>query len=301
MPFITIFTAPKPFTNPHINTIQRNALRSWLQRRTEVEVVVIGEEEGLAETAAELGILHLPNVERNAQGTPLVSSIFALACAATDSPLMAYLNADILLLPGFAQAARLVHEQADEFLAVGQRWDLDITRPREFTPGWEDRLQADLERSGRLHRPQGSDYFIFPRGLFADMPHFAIGRAGWDNWMIYHARQQDWPVVDLTPSVQVVHQNHDYSHLPGGRPHYDLEESDQNMRMAGGWHHMYPLLDTNRELREGQIVKPRPSFLRLLRWTEVWLTPPDGRKEGLRWSLARQFRRRRRRLTGSLT
>ena len=32
------------------------------------------------------------------------------------------------------------------------------------------------------------------------MPDFAIGRAGWDNWMIYHARQQGWPVIDGTPS-----------------------------------------------------------------------------------------------------
>ena len=30
MSFLTIFTAPKPFTDPHINLIQRNALRSWL-------------------------------------------------------------------------------------------------------------------------------------------------------------------------------------------------------------------------------------------------------------------------------
>ena len=26
---ITIFTAPKPFTDPHIDLIQRNAIRSW--------------------------------------------------------------------------------------------------------------------------------------------------------------------------------------------------------------------------------------------------------------------------------
>ena len=29
-PLLTLFTAPKPFTNPHIALIQRNAIRSWM-------------------------------------------------------------------------------------------------------------------------------------------------------------------------------------------------------------------------------------------------------------------------------
>ena len=29
MPLITIFSSPKPFINPHIATIQRNAIQSW--------------------------------------------------------------------------------------------------------------------------------------------------------------------------------------------------------------------------------------------------------------------------------
>ena len=53
---LTIFTAPKPFTNPHIDLIQRNAIRSWVALGPEVEVLLIGEEEGLAEAARELGV-----------------------------------------------------------------------------------------------------------------------------------------------------------------------------------------------------------------------------------------------------
>ena len=105
MPSLTIFTAPKPFTNPHIAVIQRNALKCWKSLGPEVEVIVVGEESGLAEAAAELSVLHLPGVERNDQGTPLVSSIFALARQASQSPLLAYLNADMLALPEFVLAA----------------------------------------------------------------------------------------------------------------------------------------------------------------------------------------------------
>ncbi len=40
---------------------------------------IIGDEPGIAEFAAEVGIQHLPEVDCNPLGTPLVSSIFALA------------------------------------------------------------------------------------------------------------------------------------------------------------------------------------------------------------------------------
>ena len=74
MPLITLFSAPKPFTNPHIALIQRNAIKSWTLL-PEVEVILLGEEAGLAEAARELGVQHIPHVERNANGVPLISSV----------------------------------------------------------------------------------------------------------------------------------------------------------------------------------------------------------------------------------
>src|SRR3972149_3883145 len=118
MPLLTIFTAPKPFTNPHIATIQRNAIQSWLHLGEEVEVLLIGDEAGLADIAAEFGVRHLPDVRCNQQRTPLVGSIFGLAPQASQSPLLAYLNADIMVMPDFATASQKVAAQADRFLIV---------------------------------------------------------------------------------------------------------------------------------------------------------------------------------------
>ena len=42
MPFLTIFTAPKPFTDPRIDIIQRNAIRSWLSLGEDVGVILVG-------------------------------------------------------------------------------------------------------------------------------------------------------------------------------------------------------------------------------------------------------------------
>ena len=135
-PTLTIFSAPKPFTNPHIRTIQRNAIQSWKALGPDVQVILIGQEEGMAETAAEFGVMHLPDVRRNPSGTPLVSSIFDLARQACDSPLLAYINADILVLPDFLESARQAASLQSEFLLVGQRWDLDVRTPLDFERGW---------------------------------------------------------------------------------------------------------------------------------------------------------------------
>jgi hypothetical protein len=299
-PVITLFSAPKPFTDAHIATIQRNAILSWMHLGEQAEVLLVGDEPGMQQVAAQYQLRHLADVRRNSSGTPLVSSIFELARQASQAPTLAYLNADILLLPAFVDSVLKLSQQLDQFLLIGQRWDLDVRHLLDFSPGWDQRLQQEVDSRGRLHLPAGSDYFVFPRSLFGEMPDFAIGRAGWDNWMIYHARQRNWPVVDGTPSITVIHQDHDYSHLPGGRPHYELPESRQNEALAGGAANLYLVLDSDRQLINNQVRRPRWTWLRTLRYIETSLTPPDGKRSGWRWSLARQARRARRRITGSL-
>jgi hypothetical protein len=237
----------------------------------------------------------LPDVARNNWGTPLVSSIFALARQNSTSPLLAYVNADILLLPDFLAVAHQVAEQAERFLVVGQRWDLNVRRRLDFAPNWAADLWEETRSQGGLHAPAGSDYFIFPRPVFTEMPDFAIGRAGWDNWMIYHGLQQKWPVVDATASLMIVHQNHDYSHLPGGQMHYDLEETHINAALGGGMRNMYMILDASHEFVDGRIRRARPSRARLLRRLERWVHPHQ--QQGLRWSLTRKLRRWRRRIS----
>ncbi len=268
---LTIFTAPKPFTNPHIALIQRNAIRSWKALGPGVEVLLIGDETGMAEAAAELGVAHLPGVQRNANGTPLVSSMFDLARRNSSAPLLACVNADIVLTPDVIAGAQAALKQTARFLLVGQRWDLDVREPLDFAPGWPERLRERAQREGRLHRASGSDYFIFPRDCFANMPPFAIGRAGWDNWMIYSGRAQGWPVIDGSADIFIVHQNHDYSHLPGGQPHYKLPETFENIRLAGGKRAIFELPDASHRLVNGRLRR-QPLHWRKF-WREVEIFP----------------------------
>ena len=294
---ITLFTAPKPFTNPHIATIQRNSIQNWIHLGPQVEVLLMGQETGMAETAAEMGVRHVHEVACNEAGPPLISSMIEFARILTDSPFLAISNADVLYMPDLITATQDMARLKDKFLILGQRWDLDIREELDFSPNWEQRLWDDVKKHGKLHPPLGSDYFIFPRELFMNVPEFTIGRSAWDNWMIYFAREQGWPVVDATPSLRVIHQDHDYSHLPGNKPPYKLPETKRNIELAGGWERLLTIMDIPNQLADGKIQKAPLTPLRLVRKFEVIVDPKDGKKQGVRWGLTRQLKKLRRKLT----
>ncbi len=271
MSLITIFSAPKPFTDPQIVTIQRNAIKSWTLL-PDVEVLLIGDEIGVAEVADELGVKHLPNVKCTKNGTPLISSMFQLARENSNSDLLCIINADMILMSDFVEATEQVVKLKEKFVLLSQRLDLDVTQPIEFTEGWQDRQSSIVNRQGSLHRPAGSDFFLFPSSCYTNVPSFAIGRAGWDNWMIYKARQEKWPVIDCTPSVMIIHQNHDYSHLPEGRSHYKHPETDENIRLAGGPASVrYTILDATHRLKDGKLIHPAFTGLHFWRKVELFL------------------------------
>ena len=61
-PTLTIFAAPKAFVGAAA-TNQHNAVLSWTQLGPNVEVILIGDEEGIAEATRELGTRHVATVD----------------------------------------------------------------------------------------------------------------------------------------------------------------------------------------------------------------------------------------------
>src|SRR5207245_9622872 len=94
---ITFFATPKPFTG-HIAVIQRNAITSWTVLRPRPLIVLVGDDQGTAEIAGDLGLGHIPVVRSNEYGTPLVEDIFATAEARASVDLFCYINADFMIL-----------------------------------------------------------------------------------------------------------------------------------------------------------------------------------------------------------
>lgn len=268
---IAIFTSPKPFVDPHITTIQRNAIQSWKALGNSVEVWLIGEETGLKETANELGVNYILEVERNSYGTPRIDSIFNMVRSKCAAEYCCYVNSDILLFPDLFKTVEFVREKQERFLLVGQRWDMNVKEELEINENWSDSFLKRTYSEGKLHAPAGSDYFIFPRNCFQEIPQFSVGRAGWDNWMIFHARQSGIACINATGAITAVHQNHDFSHLPQGRIHRMQPESLENMKLAGGRSHMFTLADVSHKIENSQIIHPDFSRERMMR--EIGIFP----------------------------
>ena len=102
--------------------------------------------------------------------------------------------------------------------------------------------------------------------------------------MVYHARTTFGMAIDASRQVIAVHQNHDYSHLPGNKPPYGSEVAKSNLAKAGGRRHVFNILDTNRELVGGRIVKPELRIVRLLRRMERMLITDSP--QGWKWELS---------------
>ena len=231
LPIVTLFTVPKPWAG-HAGVIQHNAIGSWKELGDQVEVILCGDEDGVGSAAARLGVRHVPGVERNEYGTPLLDSAFRAAREASQSPLLAYVNADMILFRDFLDA---VTRLPPTHLMCGGRLNVDVREELDFGGPWENTVRELVEAEGFLAPPVYIDYFVFARDSpLAELPRFAVGQPRWDNWMIFRARTLGIPVVDATRYVDAVHQIHDYSHIPGGSGElWHGPEADANAALAG--------------------------------------------------------------------
>jgi hypothetical protein len=255
---LTLFSIPKAFKG-HTSVIQRNAIESWTKLEPRPEIILLGNEEGTMEMASRLGLRHLPNVATSDHGTPLLSGIFRQAEAAATAPYLCYVNADIILLSDFLRASETVQRRFPKSLLVSKRINLDIAEMLEFDSGWEEAIKRRASATGKDEHYSGIDVFVFPKGMYREIPDFAIGRLWFDHWLIKAVRQQDLPVVDASPVAPVLHQRHDYDHVAGGKEQiWRGEEAERNFRLYGGVEHAFTLLDVTHEMtRDGAVRRVR--------------------------------------------
>ena len=246
---LTIFATPKAFRG-HIDVIQRNAIKSWTLLSINPEIILFGDDQGTPEVAREFGLQHIPAVARSDSGAPLVNDLFAQAERLSRNNLLCYANADILLLSDFASAVQRIAQLHYPLLMVGQRTDVNITaRIDTARPDWEPDLRRQAQTLGTLRPPNAIDYFVFTKGLGSNLLPLALGRRGWDNWFLWHARSQRAAVIDASPEVLALHQNHDYSHLPdGSKAVFAGPEAQRNRELIGEWYHLHTTEDATHRL-----------------------------------------------------
>lgn len=230
---LTLFTVPKPFQG-HIGLIQRNAIRSWQATFPGSQVILFGSEEGVCDVADELGVEHAPDVALSPHGAPLLDDVFGQAGRRALHDTLCFANADIVFRVNVMPALAAVPAP---YLVVGESFDAHVTTPIRFDdPSWRDAIDREAVSRG----PFAIDYFFFTRGLFDGLPSFRIGRARYDNWLIWRALQLGATLVDGTGYLRPVHQHHGYGHLPGGfMESLRGEDARYNQALAGLWCWLY--------------------------------------------------------------
>jgi len=268
---LTIFTIPKPFEEGHIATIQHNALASWRRLGDNVQMLVFGDDPGVAEAAREHGAEHVPRIRCTRWNTPLLSDAFRIAHERAHHETLVYLNCDIV--PTASLPAALADVSLDRFLMVARRWDLDVVEPLDFEASdWEAALVGRAHAEGSLHGVTGMDLLAFKRRSgYATLPDFAVGRPCWDNWMVFRAHEIGIPVIDATERVTLIHQNHGYGHVPQRTgPQWVGPEADRNQVLLGGAYREFTIADaTHRLIGEG--VVPRRARRSPAGWLMYWL------------------------------
>ena len=258
----TIFGTPRDFKD-HIEIIQRNAILSWSQLRPQPQIVLIGKSVGLAEFCAEHHFTHIPEVSCNEFGTPLMDSIIQKAEAAAQWDKMLYVSTDIILLEDVIQATEKISTRFQRYCAVVGRNNVELSHLVDFdNPQWEDSVRALIDRTKKFDVAAG-DFFLFNKGLFKDIPPFAIGRTAVDNWLMYRTLAVKGALIDATQAITIVHQNHDYSHHPQGREGvYKGFEAQRNLELAGGREHVFYISDANWKMTLAGFHRSKPEEMR---------------------------------------
>jgi hypothetical protein len=214
--------------------IQRNAITSWTKLQPRPDIFLFGEEDGVAEIAAELNLHHLREIARSEFGTPLLNDLLARARQVAPTNLFCYANSDILLQE-FLTAIGLVHAAFPRFLAVAHRLNINLNDPLDFAFDGEQKLRREILPHGSPGDHTAIDVFVFPRDVYSEVPPLAIGRAWFDQWLIKEAYRLGMPVVDITHKARAIHQNHAYAHIAGGQKGaYWGEEALRSLEIYAG-------------------------------------------------------------------
>tara|TARA_B100001250_G_C19817562_1_gene799595 strand:+ start:8253 stop:9125 length:873 start_codon:yes stop_codon:yes gene_type:complete len=272
---ITLFATPKNFTGIY-KIIQKNALKSWRSLSPNIQIIIFGDSDGSKEISDEINAEYVPNVRCSPQGTPYLSDLFKKADQLAKFPIMTFINADIILPEIFIEKVRILTNYKKNFLMVGHRWDMDVNYLIDFNNYKEQNSFWEEARKNSIkHGCTGIDYFIFRRFQWRNIPDFAIGRPGYDNWLLWNARRHLIHVIDATEDIMVVHQNHDYKFHNITKDPKLFNEPDGIMNREIYKKKILNLLDTNYKLVNDKILKKKSKEYRFRNLSKLPIIFPE--------------------------
>jgi hypothetical protein len=288
---ITFLSSPKAFEGKTLID-QTRAIRSWMSVHPDVEVILFGKALGAKELSEELGFVYCPEVDTAESGVPLFNAIVQMAQTRAKHDLQVYLNCDIILTPYFYSAMGPMPWK--RFLVIGQRITVDKQVSIDVS---NYDILIELNRLAsigkvRLGSPNAIDYFMFPRGLWHSLPPVIIGRAFYDGALLAHCLRNNIPIVDATFSSPVLHPEHEYQHVKGGKSEvWKGHDAKLNQRRNGIKHSSPSTSDAQWRIEAGVITKNtgRQDWLRALelKCRFVWGIPMIGLGMRIVWRVFR--------------
>ena len=255
---ITIFSNPRPFKGI-FNVIQRNSIKSWMALEPRCQIILFEDEEGTTKKVAdEYGLECILDAKRNEFGSLLLDDVFNQILRRAKNEILALVATDDILKSDFIEAIKKVKEELKEnpFYVIGRRCDVDVDTEKEINfqdEKWEKNINKIIKEKGKLHGWSATDYRVFSKNFNFNSPSLIVGRPGDDSWLVYQARSKRIPVIDVTPLVSVVHQNH-------GKPHkkknFFTIETKKNIKVAGGYANMMTIRDADWILTAEGLKRP---------------------------------------------
>jgi hypothetical protein len=261
---LTIFATPRAFAG-EFDVIQRNAIASWARLRPRPQILLIGNDAGTAEACREFDVEHVPDVRVSELGTPFADSMIALAEERALHPLLLWVAADTILYDDVMPAVAEVSRRFQRFCMIAGRYRLPHPAPIDFDDtNWQVKLRASVI-GPLLEDVCAVDFFVFPRSFWGRFPPFIEGRMALDGWMLFRTLEIGAALVDATPAVTTIHQDHSYARDPGGAAaKLSGPEVRYNMKLASK--RMLTRDNADWILTADGLHRPRQSFRRHVAW-----------------------------------
>jgi hypothetical protein len=253
---LIIVSTCKPFVGEDARR-QQNAIISWIEAVGASNVLLVGNEPGVAEICDRFGVANDPVVERVDGRLPTLSGVLN-SPSLNMAEFVCYVNADVMMPMNTLDVVIRVARDFSHFMIVGERWDIDLDRevnPEEIR---SRAIETTAQQTGRLPGPHWIDYFIYPHGLLGTIPGMAISGGLWDHWIVGRALQNGAAVVDATRSLTAVHQNH-----PRPDSLSTEERRQYNLRAIGDSTTLATITNATHQLTSGGALRQTPASKRL--------------------------------------
>jgi len=204
----TIITTPKPLNVPVNRLAFENAIRSWVRIVPRPEILVFGGDRDLVESEGARWV----DVPRTAYGRPYFDDFITQSEALATNDILMYCTDHLILTSDLSPVVKTVSDSfPGHFLIIGKRRQLHIKEPIDFSIStWEDTLRSQALATKFIGSVAAKDYIVFRRPLGLAPPNFILGYPWYDTWFVWAALQANYPVVDATHAIMVIHQNHGF-------------------------------------------------------------------------------------------